>query len=102
MIDGTFGWTRFGQSVQSPDLGTNFGLDMLGFPGTNGPDPQESGMPAFNISDYSGARQHRGLESAFRNDQSLTFNTNASWMNGNHEIRFGFEFHAPSDESLAT
>jgi len=28
----------------------------------------------------------------FRNDQSFTFNTNASWMKGSHEIRFGFDF----------
>ena len=26
LIDGTFGWTRFGQDVEPPDLGTNFGL----------------------------------------------------------------------------
>jgi hypothetical protein len=27
-----------------------------------------------------------------RNDQSYTFNLNASWMKGTHEIRFGFDF----------
>ena len=53
VIDGTFGWTRFGQDVHPPDLGTNFGLDVLGIPGTNGPDPRESGMPAMFISGYS-------------------------------------------------
>ena len=92
VIDGTLGWTRFGQNVQSPDLGTNFGLDTLGLPGTNGPDPKESGMPAFYISDYSGLGNTEGWNPLFRNDQSITFNTNASWMNGKHEIRFGFEF----------
>ena len=49
LVDGTLGWTRFGQNVRSPDLGTNFGSDTLGIPGTNGPDPKESGMPAFNF-----------------------------------------------------
>ena len=44
LIDGVLGWTRFGQDVAPPDLGTNFGLDTLGIPGTNGPDPRESGM----------------------------------------------------------
>ena len=57
VIDGTFGWTRFGQDVHPPDLGTNFGLDVLGIPGTNGPDPRESGMPAMFISGYSDSRQ---------------------------------------------
>ena len=30
LIDGTLGWTRFGQNVKSPDLGANFGMDTLG------------------------------------------------------------------------
>ena len=57
MIDGTFGWTRFGQDVTPPDLGTNFGLDVLGIPGTNGPDPRESGMPADVHLRLFGSRQ---------------------------------------------
>ncbi|MGC4049535.1 MAG: TonB-dependent receptor [Paludibaculum sp.] len=92
LIDGTLGWTRFGQNVQSPDLGTNFGLDVLGIPGTNGPDPKESGMPAFYISDYSGLGNTEGWNPLYRNDQSITLNTNASWMKGKHDIRFGFEY----------
>jgi len=93
LIDGTLGWTRFGQNVKSPDLGTNFGLDTLGIPGTNGPDPRESGMPQFNIgSDYSSLGNTEGWNPAFRNDQSYTFNANASWTKGSHEVRFGFDF----------
>ena len=92
LIDGTLGWTRFGQNVQPPDLGTNFGLDVLGIPGTNGPDPRESGMPAFYISDYSTLGNTEGWNPLYRNDQSYTFNTNASWMKGTHDIRFGFDF----------
>ncbi|MCL4854750.1 MAG: hypothetical protein KJZ78_25600, partial [Bryobacteraceae bacterium] len=92
LIDGTLGWTRFGQAVTPPDLGTNFGSEVLGLPGTNGPDPRESGLPAFYISDYSSLGNTEGWNPAFRNDQSYTFNTNANWMKGAHEIRFGFDF----------
>jgi hypothetical protein len=93
LIDGTLGWTRFGQNVKSPDLGVNFGRDTLGIPGTNGPDPKESGMPQFNIgSDYSSLGNTEGWNPLFRNDQSYTFNTNVSWIKGAHEIRFGFDF----------
>jgi hypothetical protein len=92
LVDGTFGWTRFGQDVQPPDLGTNFGLDVLGIPGTNGPDPRESGMPAFGMSGYSTLGNEEGWNPLFRNDQSYTFNTNASWMKGAHDFRFGFDF----------
>ena len=93
LVDGTLGWTRFGQYVKSPDLGTRFGLDTLGLPGTNGPDPLESGMPAFSFgSDYSTLGNTEGWNPENRNDQSYTFNTNASWMKGAHEVRFGFDF----------
>lgn len=92
LVDGTLGWTRFGQNVQSPDLGTNFGSQVLGIPGTNGPDPKESGLPAFYIGDYSSLGNTEGWNPLFRNDQSFTFNTNASWLKGKHEIRFGFEW----------
>lgn len=92
LVDGTLGWTRFGQNVQSPDLGTNFGSDTLGIPGTNGADPRESGMPAFSYGDYSTLGNTEGWNPLWRNDQSYTFNTNASWMKGTHEIRFGFDF----------
>ncbi len=92
LIDGTFGWTRFGQDVHPPDLGTNFGLDVLGIPGTNGPDPRESGMPPLYISGYSSLGNPEAWNPLFRNDQSYTFNTNASWMKGTHDIRYGFDF----------
>jgi Carboxypeptidase regulatory-like domain/TonB dependent receptor-like, beta-barrel len=92
LIDGTFGWTRFGQDVEPPDLGTNFGLDVLGIPGTNGPDPRESGMPPMFLSGFSTLGNPEGWNPLYRNDQSYTFNTNASWMKGDHDIRFGFDF----------
>ena len=92
LIDGTLGWTRFGQNVKPPDLGTNYGSDVLGIPGTNGPDPRESGMPAFYISGYEPLGNPESWNPLYRNDQSYTFNTNATWMKGTHEIRFGFDY----------
>jgi Carboxypeptidase regulatory-like domain/TonB dependent receptor len=92
LIDGTFGWTRFGQDVEPPDLGTNFGLDVLGIPGTNGPDPRESGMPPMYMSGYSALGNPEGWNPLYRNDQSYTFNTNASWTKGSHDVRMGFDF----------
>jgi hypothetical protein len=93
LVDATLGWTRFGQACQPPDMlsGVNFGLDVLGIPGTNGPDPREAGMPMF-YSDWSTMGNPEGWNPAFRNDQSYTFNANASWMKGPHEIRFGFDY----------
>ncbi|MBI1983314.1 MAG: TonB-dependent receptor [Acidobacteria bacterium] len=48
-------------------------------------------MPAF-YSAYSDLGNPEGWNPAFRNDQSYTLNTNASWIKGAHEIRFGFDY----------
>src|SRR4029079_10977109 len=92
LVDGVLGWTRFGQDVHPPDLGTNFGLDTLGIPGTNGPDPRESGMPPLSIAGYSTLGNPEGWNPLYRNDQSYPGNANASWMKGTHDIRFGVDF----------
>jgi hypothetical protein len=91
LADATVGWTRFGQQVDPPDLGSNFGLDVLGLPGTNGPDPRESGMPAFYISGYTNLGNAEGWNPLQRNDQSYTFNVNFNKIKGNHDIRFGLD-----------
>jgi hypothetical protein len=93
LVDATLGWTRFGQACQPTDQisGVNFGSDVLGIPGTNGPDPREAGFPTF-YSGWSDMGNPEGWNPAFRNDQSYTFNANASWIKGPHEIRFGFDF----------
>ena len=36
-MDGFFGWTRQNTNVEQPGIGTNYGTDVLGIPGTNGP-----------------------------------------------------------------
>jgi len=92
LIDGTLGWTRFGQVVESPDLGINFGSDVMGIPGLNGPDRRESGLPIFDIAGFSTLGNPDGWSPIYRNDQSYTFNTNANWLKGAHDIRFGFDF----------
>lgn len=92
VLDGNLGWTRFGQDVQQPDLKTKFGLDVLGIPGTNGPDWREGGMPRFLISGYSTLGYTETWNPLFRNDTSYTFNSNANWMKGVHDIRFGVDY----------
>jgi len=92
LIDGTIGWTRMGQNVKGPDFGTNFGLEQFGIPGTNGPDIRQSGLPSFVMSGYTTLGNNETWIPAFRNDQSYTGTTNAGWIKGSHDIRFGFEF----------
>ncbi len=91
LVDGTLGWTRMGQEVRGADFGTNFGLEVLGVPGTNGPDIRQSGMPPFDITGYTTLGNPDGWSPIFRNDQSYTFNQNANWIRGGHDVRFGFD-----------
>jgi hypothetical protein len=91
LVDATWGLTWMDQTVQGADFGTNFGLDF-GIPGTNGPDPRQSGLPVFN---FAGGLSSYGLGAGwmplFRNDRSYTFTTNLSWIKGAHELRMGFD-----------
>ncbi len=93
LVDGVFGYTRFDQSVIGPDYGTNYGSEVWGIPGTNGPDIRQSGQPIIweSTSSYTQLGNPNGWMPLFRNDRSFTFSTNASKLSGAHEFRFGFD-----------
>lgn len=91
LLDTTLGFTRMGQVVKGPDFGKNFGSEVWGIPGTNGPDPRQSGMPILTISGYSTLGNPEGWSPIFRNDQSYTLTQNFSLIRGAHDLRFGFD-----------
>jgi Carboxypeptidase regulatory-like domain len=91
VLDGTIGWTRLEQQGTNPDFGTNFGLDVLGIPGTNGPDPRQSGMPAFAITGYTTLGNSDNPRPNTYADQSYTINNNVGFTTGKHDIRFGLD-----------
>ena len=79
-----------------PDIGTNFGTDVFGIPGTNGDggsngDIRASGMPAFFIS---GLESLGGVDSwapVFRNDRTYNLTANLTYVAGRHEMRGGID-----------
>jgi Carboxypeptidase regulatory-like domain len=91
LMDGTFGFTRMDQTVTGPDFGQNFGLDVLKIPGTNGPDPRQGGMPWFDISGFTALGNQYNWEPIYRNDRSYTATTNVTWLQSQHDMRFGFD-----------
>jgi len=91
VVDGNFGFTRMGQQVLGPDFGKNIGLDVLGIPGTNGPDIRQSGFPQFAISGFTTLGNVNNWSPIFRTDQSFTGTTNLGWLKRNHDLRFGFD-----------
>ncbi len=91
LIDGTFGLTRFGQTVDPGNLDKKYGLDVMGIPGTNGSDTLEGGIPYFTVSDMTTMGNSEGWNPLARNDQSLLLNVNANRIQGNHDFRFGLD-----------
>ena len=90
--DATLGWTRHGNnSAEFVGFGTNFGSDVLGIPGTNGPDPRQSGIPRFSISGYETLGNPSGWQPNFYGDTTFTVDQNFSYIAGAHNLRFGFQ-----------
>jgi hypothetical protein len=91
VLDGNIGMNKQNQTAQGGDFGTNFGSETFGIPGTNGPDPRQSGMPSFEtgMSTLGNAAGWTPLE---RHETSYTATANLTKLFGAHEIRTGFDF----------
>ena len=90
-LDGNFGMNWQDQLAQGADLGTNFGSETFGLPGVNGPDPRQSGFPAFNTG-LSTLGNNAGWTPLERHEKSYTFTTNFTKLVGAHELRTGVDF----------
>lgn len=91
LVDANFGGSRMHHDTQGPDFGTNYGLDVLKIPGTNGPDPRQSGFPIFDITGYSAFGNPNNWSPVERNDRVYTYVANAGWTKGAHSVRFGID-----------
>ena len=96
VLDGTVGLTRFDQECTPPDIGTNYGTDVFGIPGTNGDglsggDPRTSGLPQFAIDGYEPIGGPDGWTPLYRHDRSYNLSTNLTWVASKHEMRFGVD-----------
>lgn len=89
IVDGNFSVAHRTHVTLPSDYGTNFGLDVLGIPGTNGPDIRQSGIPSFNITGYTSLGNLNTWTPVEREERSYTFTQNATKIIGNHDVRFG-------------
>jgi len=94
LADVFFGWTRQNTNVEQPGIGENYGLTVLGIPGTNGPERFQSGWPRFNISGYSGLGTEEPWTPFYRNDNQYSFRSNFTKIHGRHEIRWGTDINS--------
>lgn len=92
LLDGNFGYTRQKLGAEGPDLGTNFGLDVLRIPGTNGPDRLQSGMPSFQVTGWANmGNPNTGNPFEF-DDKQYVATVNLSWFKSAHAIRTGLDY----------
>jgi hypothetical protein len=91
VLDSNFGFTDHDQKATGPDFGQNFGLEVLGIPGTNGPDPRQGGKPQFAITGYETLGNAENWSPLFRNEHVYTFNTSLTHIRDKHEIKLGFD-----------
>jgi Carboxypeptidase regulatory-like domain len=91
--DATFGFSRQKQDVLGPDFQAgNFGLDVLGIPGTNDQglgDSRYAGYPRFQTG-FSDLGNFEGWMPIFRDERTYSFATNVTKLKGSHEFRTGY------------
>ena len=79
VLDATFGFSRQEQDVLGPDFQAgNFGLDVLGIPGTNDQgtgDERYAGYPQFDTG-FSFLGNRDGWNPIFRDERTYSFATN--------------------------
>jgi len=92
-LDGHFGWVRMNSNVEMSDLNENKGLDWLGIPGTNGPDPWDGGMPYFDFDGYSDLGTTEDFMPYYRADDQYQTVMNVTWLKGRHNVRFGSDIY---------
>ncbi len=96
VLDWNVGYTRQNLGAQGFDIVSNFGLDVLQIPGTNGPDFLQGGVPAFQINGgwTNIGNDNTGNPFLFRDNQFVGA-ANLSWVKGTHSLRFGVDYMYP-------
>ncbi|HEV8485788.1 MAG TPA: TonB-dependent receptor [Blastocatellia bacterium] len=96
LLDANIGYTRQRIGAEGFDIKSNFGLDVLKIPGTNGPDRLQGGVPAFQINGgwTNIGNDNTGNPFLFRDNQFVAA-ANLSWLKSAHSFRFGFDYLNP-------
>jgi hypothetical protein len=96
LFDATFGFSRQKQDVLGPDFNAgNFGLDVLGIPGTNDQrsgDQRYAGYPRFDFNGvgFSDLGNRDGWNPIFRDERTYSITANMTKIVGRHDIRTGY------------
>ena len=91
VIDADAGYTRQVSGAQSAlDIADgDFGLNVLGIPGTNGVGPNYFGQPEFVFTGFSSIGNSNGANPFLFRDNQFTGDVNLSWTKGKHAMKYG-------------
>ena len=97
LLDTTFGFARQKQDVLGPDFDAgNYGLDVLGIPGTNDQNnanqtfrDRYAGYPSF-VTGLQTVGNRDTWNPIFRDERTYSFAANMSKLSGRHDIRGGY------------
>jgi Carboxypeptidase regulatory-like domain/TonB dependent receptor len=92
LIDGNVGYTRLRIGAQNVDIGKNYGLDVLGIPGTNGSYYLDGGYPNFGVTGFSSFGNSNVSNPFLFRDNEYVGGVNLGWVKGSHSFRFGGEY----------
>jgi hypothetical protein len=93
VMDAHVGFVRMNANVEHTDIGKMQGIDLLGLPGTNGPNAFEGGMPRFAPSGYTTLGVDSAVMPYYRSDDQLQNVINLSWAKGRHNVRMGTDVY---------
>lgn len=92
LMDVNVGYTRQRLGAENVDLGSNFGLDVLKIPGTNGLDRLQGGIPSFQITGFANLGNPNTANPFLFRDNQYVLSANLSWIKGAHGFRFGGDY----------
>ncbi len=93
VMDAHVGFVRMNTSVAQSDIDENKGLDVLGLPGTNGPNDYEGGTPLFDLDTYADLGTTDTFMPYYRSDDQYQTVLNVNWIKGGHNVRFGTDIY---------
>ena len=93
VLDAHVGFVRMNANVEHTDIDKMQGIDLLGLPGTNGPNAYEGGMPRFAPSGYTTLGVDSAVMPYYRSDDQLQNVINLSWAKGRHNVRMGTDVY---------
>jgi hypothetical protein len=93
LVDAHVGFVRMNSNVEQSDIDTNKGLDLLGLPGTNGPNAYEGGTPLFDLDTFADLGTTDTFMPYYRSDDQYQAVANLSWIKGRHNLRAGADIY---------